>query len=94
MYQQYLLTTDSLIANHEFDSNEDENKYKFVHNILVFSVLCVEEPVVYSSLCFFSLKVNHTNGKSLLLDWERVRMFDKEVAQLFLNLVKTQDSAR
>ena len=28
------------------------------------------------------------------LDWERVRMFDREVAQMFLNMIKQESCAR
>ncbi|XP_070567600.1 DNA topoisomerase 3-beta-1-like [Ptychodera flava] len=33
-------------------------------------------------------KVSYNEGKPLTLDWERVRIFDKEVAQMFVNVVK------
>lgn len=28
------------------------------------------------------------------IDWDRVRVFDKEVAQMFVNMIKSSDSAR
>ncbi|XP_033112816.1 DNA topoisomerase 3-beta-1-like [Anneissia japonica] len=40
------------------------------------------------------VQANHPSGRKLNLDWERVRLFDKEVAQLFLNMVKNTDTAR
>jgi len=40
------------------------------------------------------MKVCHPDGKTLLLDWNRDRIFDKEVAQVFLTLVKQHDSVR
>lgn len=30
----------------------------------------------------------------LILDWDRVRVFDREVGQMFLNLAKTSKEAR
>ena len=40
------------------------------------------------------MKVCHPDGKTLLLDWNRDRIFDKEVAQVFLTLLKQYDSVR
>ncbi|XP_013414482.1 DNA topoisomerase 3-beta-1 [Lingula anatina] len=40
------------------------------------------------------LPVTHPSGRTLHLDWDRVRIFDKEVAQMFLNIVKGADKAR
>ena len=39
-------------------------------------------------------QVEHPSGRTLTLDWERVRVFDREVAQMFLNLVKNQKNAK
>nr|KAG5699160.1 hypothetical protein BaRGS_014459 [Batillaria attramentaria] len=38
-------------------------------------------------------QVKLPDGKTLKLDWERVRVFDKEVAQMFVNLIKSGDKA-
>ena len=40
------------------------------------------------------VQVEHPSGRTLTLDWERVRVFDREVAQMFLNLVKNQKNAK
>ncbi|KAK3593899.1 hypothetical protein CHS0354_011502 [Potamilus streckersoni] len=41
------------------------------------------------------VQVTHENsGQTLNLDWDRVRLFDKEVAQLFVNLIKAVNAAR
>ena len=34
------------------------------------------------------------DDKTFNLDWERVRIFDKEVAQMFVGMIKSSDSAR
>ncbi|MGH0185326.1 UNVERIFIED_CONTAM: hypothetical protein FKN15_029407 [Acipenser sinensis] len=39
-------------------------------------------------------KVSRGKDVSLTLDWDRVRVFDREVAQMFLNIVKTAREAR
>jgi len=41
-----------------------------------------------------NVKVCHPDGKTLLLDWSRDRIFDKEVAQVFLTLLKQHGSIR
>jgi hypothetical protein len=33
-------------------------------------------------------------GRSVAIDWDRLRVFDKEVAQMFVNMIKSSDSAR
>jgi hypothetical protein len=38
-------------------------------------------------------QVIHTSGKSMSLDWSRVRIFDNEVARMFLAMIKTNDKA-
>lgn len=52
----------------------------------------------FSSLqCAFllSLLQVHTNKEeSLLLDWDRVRVFDREIAQMFLNMTKSEKEAQ
>ncbi|ESO91570.1 hypothetical protein LOTGIDRAFT_217319 [Lottia gigantea] len=40
------------------------------------------------------VQITHPNGKSVKLDWERVRLFDKEIALMFLNMVKDSEEAR
>lgn len=40
------------------------------------------------------VKVTHPSRKVLHLDWDRVRLFDKEIAQIFMNDVKKATSAR
>lgn len=40
------------------------------------------------------VKVTHPSGKVLSLDWNRVRLFDKDVALMFQNLVKESSEAR
>ncbi|XP_041366537.1 DNA topoisomerase 3-beta-1-like [Gigantopelta aegis] len=40
------------------------------------------------------VQVTHPDGKVLKLDWERVRIFDKEVAQMFVNIIKAGGGAR
>lgn len=32
--------------------------------------------------------------RSLLLDWDRVRVFDREVAQMFLNMTRLEEEAQ
>ncbi|XP_077731094.1 DNA topoisomerase 3-beta-1-like [Canis aureus] len=39
-------------------------------------------------------KVNADKDRSLLLDWDRVRVFDREIAQMFLNLTKLEKEAQ
>ncbi|XP_059150612.1 DNA topoisomerase 3-beta-1-like isoform X1 [Physella acuta] len=39
------------------------------------------------------VQVQLPNGKLMNLDWERVRLFDKDVAQMFVNRIKTGDGA-
>uniref|UniRef100_A0A4W3H8Y5 DNA topoisomerase n=1 Tax=Callorhinchus milii TaxID=7868 RepID=A0A4W3H8Y5_CALMI len=34
-------------------------------------------------------KVSDSEGNSIILDWDRVRVFDREVAQMYLNMTKT-----
>ena len=43
---------------------------------------------------FFVSQAEHPDGKSVRLDWDRVRLFDKDVAQMFVNLIKAGDGAR
>ncbi|XP_046559637.1 DNA topoisomerase 3-beta-1-like [Haliotis rubra] len=40
------------------------------------------------------VQVTHPDGKELKLEWDRVRIFDKEVAQMFVNMIKSSDGAR
>jgi len=40
------------------------------------------------------MKVSHSDGQTLLLDWSRDRIFDKEVTQVFLALLKQHSSVR
>ncbi|XP_060074052.1 DNA topoisomerase 3-beta-1-like [Ylistrum balloti] len=40
------------------------------------------------------VQVAHPGGRTISLDWDRVRIFDKEVAQMFVNMIKGVDSAR
>jgi len=44
--------------------------------------------------CVGNVKVVHPDGKTLLLEWSRDRIFDKEVAQVFLMLLKQHGSVR
>lgn len=39
-------------------------------------------------------QVTSPAGKTLTLDWDRGRIFDKEVANLFLNLIKSNTTAK
>ncbi|KAK2522924.1 Top3b [Columba guinea] len=39
-------------------------------------------------------KVNPEKESSLTLDWDRVRVFDREIAQMFLNITKTAKEAK
>ncbi|XP_011802725.1 PREDICTED: DNA topoisomerase 3-beta-1 [Colobus angolensis palliatus] len=39
-------------------------------------------------------KVNTDKDRSLLLDWDRVRVFDREIAQMFLNMTKLEKEAQ
>ncbi|XP_053135443.1 DNA topoisomerase 3-beta-1 isoform X2 [Hemicordylus capensis] len=41
-----------------------------------------------------SSKVNHEKESSLTLDWDRVRVFDREIAQMFLNITKVTKEAK
>lgn len=45
-------------------------------------------------VCLFQVKVAFTEDKQLTLEWERVRSFDKDVANVFLNIVKEHKRAR
>lgn len=51
----------------------------------------------FSSLqcaCLLSFLQVHTDKEeSLLLDWDRVRVFDREIAQMFLNMTKLEKEA-
>ena len=49
---------------------------------------------VFHSTNHIYIQVSHSSGKTLMLDWDRVRMFDREVAQMFLNMVKGADHAK
>lgn len=44
-------------------------------------------------LSFFP-QVNVDKDRSLLLDWDRVRVFDREIAQMFLNMTKLEKEAQ
>ncbi|KAI4569052.1 hypothetical protein MJG53_014670 [Ovis ammon polii x Ovis aries] len=39
-------------------------------------------------------KVDVDKDRSLLLDWDRVRVFDREVAQMFLNMTRLEEEAQ
>uniref|UniRef100_A0A8C0J9F4 DNA topoisomerase n=1 Tax=Chelonoidis abingdonii TaxID=106734 RepID=A0A8C0J9F4_CHEAB len=39
-------------------------------------------------------KVNHEKESSLTLEWDRVRVFDREIAQMFLNITKMAREAK
>lgn len=39
-------------------------------------------------------QVNVDKDRSLLLDWDRVRVFDREIAQMFLNMTKLEKEAQ
>nr|XP_048308371.1 DNA topoisomerase 3-beta-1 isoform X4 [Myodes glareolus] len=39
-------------------------------------------------------KVHTNKEESLLLDWDRVRVFDREIAQMFLNMTKSEKEAQ
>ncbi|XP_052821520.1 DNA topoisomerase 3-beta-1 isoform X2 [Octopus bimaculoides] len=41
-----------------------------------------------------NVQVAHPDGKNVHVDWERYRVFDKEVVQMFLSMIKSADSAR
>ncbi|XP_036076915.1 DNA topoisomerase 3-beta-1 isoform X2 [Rousettus aegyptiacus] len=43
------------------------------------------------NICF---EVNIDKDRSLLLDWDRVRVFDREIAQMFLNMTKMEKEAQ
>ena len=43
---------------------------------------------------FSDHQVNHSSGKTVDISWDRVRMFDKEVAQMFVNMVKGHEHAK
>lgn len=40
------------------------------------------------------LQVDVDKDRSLLLDWDRVRVFDREIAQMFLNMTKLEKEAQ
>lgn len=40
------------------------------------------------------LQVDADKDRSLLLDWDRVRVFDREIAQMFLNMTKLEKEAQ
>jgi DNA topoisomerase-3 len=41
-----------------------------------------------------TINTNHPGGQNVYLDWDRVRVFDKEVAQMFLSMIKAAQPAR
>lgn len=41
-----------------------------------------------------NVQVAHPDGKTVPLEWDRSRVFDKEVVQMFLGMIKAADSAR
>jgi hypothetical protein len=43
---------------------------------------------------FTFMQVTNADGRNLVLDWSRGRIFDRDVAQVFLTLIKVYDSAR
>lgn len=45
-------------------------------------------------MSFPQVKVAVTEERQMNLDWERGRIFDKDVANFFLNLVKEQKRAK
>ena len=47
-----------------------------------------------ASGCNWLTQVSNASGRNLLLDWSRGRIFDRDVAQVFLNLIKAYDSVR
>jgi len=50
--------------------------------------------VTFSSLSFSSqVTVKCSDGQDVVLNWSRVRSFDKEVASMFLSHVKEHDRA-
>lgn len=51
-------------------------------------------PLSWVLLLSFLLQVNADKDRSLLLDWDRVRVFDREIAQMFLNMTKTEKEAQ
>lgn len=46
------------------------------------------------SVFLFQVKVAVTEDRQLTLEWERVRSFDKDVANVFLNVVKEHKRAK
>ncbi|NIG60281.1 DNA topoisomerase 3-beta-1 [Pontoporia blainvillei] len=42
----------------------------------------------------WQLRVDADKDRSLLLDWDRVRVFDREIAQMFLNMTKLEKEAQ
>lgn len=61
-----------------------------------FSSLATSSPGYLRScvLLLFFLQVNIDKDRSLLLDWDRVRVFDREIAQMFLNMTKMEKEAQ
>lgn len=61
-----------------------------------FSSLATGSPGYLRScvLLLFFLQVNIDKDRSLLLDWDRVRVFDREIAQMFLNMTKMEKEAQ
>lgn len=49
---------------------------------------------ILSPVFSFFLQVNADKDRSLLLDWDRVRVFDREIAQMFLNMTKLEKEAQ
>jgi hypothetical protein len=55
----------------------------------------VGSPGNFSHVLFLLfLQVNVDKDKFLLLDWDRVRVFDREIAQMFLNMTKLEKEAQ
>ena len=45
------------------------------------------------SFYYFEVTVKSPDGQDIILNWNRVRSFDKEVASMFLSHVKEYDQA-
>lgn len=58
------------------------------------SSLSLPERLTTNDRFIVQVKVAVTEERQLTLEWERVRSFEKDVANVFLNLVKEQKRAK